>query len=176
MINLLPPKEKQELVNDQKIKILFTIAVLTTFCLIFLWLSFKITEIYIVSQAEIQNYFLISQAKKIEQLNKIKEKTFQINDTFAKINKIYNSQILVSSALVNLSHLLGNDSSLKSFSFDKSKNTVMVSGTIKNLASLNKLREDFYNSRNFSNVNFTIGTYTPYQPIEFSISFSILSN
>lgn len=129
-------------------------------------------EIYVVGRAEIQSSFSIAQESKSEQLNKIKEKTAQINETFARINKIYNSQIVVSNILIDLSKLLGFDSSLKSFYFDKNKNVVTISGTIRNLTSLNKLREDFYNSRNFSKADFTIGTYAPYQPIEFSITFS----
>lgn len=129
-------------------------------------------EIYVVSRAEVQSSFSIAQGNKLDQLNKIKEKTAQINETFSKINKIYHSQIVVSDILINLSKLLGGDSSLKSFHFDKSKNAATVSGTIRNLTSLNKLREDFYNNQNFSNADFTIGTYAPYQPIEFSITFS----
>lgn len=172
MINLLPPKEKQELAYAKKTRILINIVVLITFCFISLWLIFKTAEIYVVGQSEIQKSFLTAQENKSEQLNKIKEKTAQINETFAKINKIYNSQIVVSNILIDLSKLLGADSSLKSFYFDKNKNIVTISGKIRNLRSLNKLREDFHNSRNFSNADFTIGTYAPYQPIEFSITFS----
>ncbi len=173
MINLLPPEEKTEIRLIKRTKTVLVLGILLTICLTSFWMVLKIAQIRIQEKTEVQNSLIKFEQNKSFQLEEIKSKIKEINDVILRINKFYKQQIAVFDVLSKTSKMLGSDVFLKTFNFDNSKKTVSFSGTIKKLASLNKMREDFYNSQEFLNMDFSIGTYVPYQDIEFKVTFSL---
>lgn len=171
MINLLPPQEKRRLYWERQLKIVVIIEVLIISCLLVLWLSFLAVKINIKTQKEIAENALNLEESKVKQINEIKNEIKDINQTFRKVNQIYENQVLVSDILFEIMKLLPQDAYLESFVFENKK--IQIIGKIQSLESLNQLKEKLKREESFKDVEFSIGSYVPGKEIEFRTKITL---
>jgi Tfp pilus assembly protein PilN len=171
MINLLPPKEREKVIWEKKLRLVFILGFLAIFCLLTLWLALSAIKIHINSQKEAQIILTEIEKNKSSQLQELRRRIQKINQTLTKINKFYDDQILTSELLERVSNLLPRDVYLETFVFDKSKGEVRFSGTVRTLESLNRLREKLQKEDGFEDIDFSIATYVPSENIDFKVKF-----
>jgi len=172
MINLLPPEQKKELKNQEKLKILIHVGVLiSTF---FLWLSmlFFAINIFLDGQLEAKKVVFNSQLQSLdlETEKKILEKNKLLNEIF----KFENEKRDFSSVLKRIFDNLPEKVELKSISLEKTKEEKVQA----HLTCFVPTREDLINlkevlNREFEKVSFPPEIWFKEKDIDFTVSFVI---
>ena len=170
MINLLPPQQKQELLYEQKYKMLLIISLVLLVFIISLSLSFFSVKTYIAGRAQ-------SEKISVPVPDKDLEEDLQIaNQKLKKLELFYIGQTEFSQFLEKISEILPQDIYLTSVSLiaaDKKKAKVSLRGLSKTRELLFQLKKQLESDANFKDINFPPSNWVKAENISFSISFQM---
>jgi hypothetical protein len=180
MINLLPEKEKRELVLEENKKIAL---IFVFFILVFL-ISFNLILLSIKANIEsnlvIQRTQLFHKEREFQEIDisDLQEKINKANFIFSKLKYFYHNQIDLVNIFEQLSKAMPEEIYLQSFSFQLKEEEeflaeVSLSGFAKTQRSLFEFRKDLKEIEDFSDVYFPLSSWVKLKDIEFSSRFKI---
>jgi len=181
MINLLPPIEKQNLLEEEKWKMILIIALIVFIFFISLILIFLSIKISISSQVETQEVAL-SQVEK--EFNKTEIQNFQkeinqTNQTLLKLNTFYQEKTNLTEFLEKISNLLPESLLLTQISIspiekEKNKFQISLSGQAPFVENLLDFRENLKAESQFSQIYFPPSIWVETKDIDFNINFQAI--
>lgn len=176
LINLLPNQQKEELLQEEKFKIILILGITFLFFLISLILVFLSIKIYISSQIEAQKIILLEEKKRFEESeNQFLQKKLEfLNKEFLKLNSFYQNQINLTEILDKISLLLPLGISLDSFSFSTENYQISLTGFSATRNNLLQFKENLEKEKIFTQVYFPPSSWLKLTDINFSVSFKIV--
>lgn len=181
MINLLPPREKENLLNEEKWKLVLTIELAVFSFLISLALIFISINISVASQAEYQQTLL---AQREMELQKAETKTFKaelssINDLLSKLNVFYQQRAVLGGSFSKISLMIPDEISIEQISImpfkkDEKKFQVSISGNAPLVENLIEFRQNLSKNPDISQISFPSSVLVEAEDIDFSITFQMI--
>jgi Tfp pilus assembly protein PilN len=173
LTNLLPPKNKAELFEEE-IKNL--IIILGTLFLIFLFsLSLILFGVqnYISGRVDLEKMTVDFEKKRIEdsEIQNLRAKIISLNQSLSQLNSFYQEQKKLAEVLNKISEILPPQMYLTNFSYQKELNQVSLSGFSPTQEILNDFRKDL--EKKFSDVHFPPQNWVELTDIDFQATFKI---
>jgi Tfp pilus assembly protein PilN len=174
MINLLPKKEKEELIFEEKKKISLILGIQIFVFLISLLLVLFSINIYILSQVSFQKIIFSQEEKRFEESEAkiFQEKLKFLNQEISNLSSFYKNQLSLTENLDKISGILPSGIYLTSFSFNTDTSQISLSGSALNRETLLKFKENLEKEKKFSQIYFLPNSWL--DPTEFSVNLKIL--
>jgi len=119
MINLLPPQQKEELLEEKKYNLVLILGILFLIFLISLILILFSIKIFISGEVEAQKILFLEEEKKFKesQIQNLEEKINASNQTLSKLNLFYQNQLNLTEILEKISETLPSGTYLTNLNF-----------------------------------------------------------
>jgi Tfp pilus assembly protein PilN len=172
MINFLPPKQKEELLKEERFKLVLILGIIVFANLIsFLLILFSI-KIFLASQLEIQKIFMADREKELKasQVEELEKKIEGYNLNFSKLSSFYRSQIKFPDILEKISKNLPAEAYLTSFNF--ASNKISLSGFCPDRERLLEFKDNLEEEESFKEIYFPPQNWVEKTDINFSVNFS----
>ncbi|MDO8424781.1 MAG: PilN domain-containing protein [bacterium] len=172
MINLLPPEQKEELLKEDKLKIILILESVILFIFISQGLLFFLIKNYILADLEIQKIYSKEREEelKVPVIKELEDKIKLSGQAFTRLNSFYQSQVDVAAVLEKISTKLPKEVYLTSLNFDPNSSKASLTGFAPTREKLLIFRENLENEKAFSEIYFPPGNWV--NPVE--INFNIV--
>jgi Tfp pilus assembly protein PilN len=175
MINLLPPKEKKDLLLREQKNIVFSLEILFLAFLISLSLILLAIKIWFAKDLEIQQLFLEEKKKEVLLQKDFEEKIINLNQTLLNLKSFYQKQISLTQVLEKISHLLPRGIYLTNFNFNlkEKEGQITLTGFCQDRETLLSFKKILEENGSFSEVYFPPENWVKPTDINFVVSFKI---
>lgn len=173
MINLLPPQQKQELLGEERFKLILILEILFLVFLILLSLILLSIKIYISGQSDFQKILANLGEKELSQSKALKEKLNSINQDLSKIDSFYERQFNLTEFLERISKIIPEEIYLKSFSYQKDTSQITISGFSPTVEVLVDFKESLEKQEDFKEIHFPSDVWIKLVDIDFDLTFKI---
>lgn len=181
MINLLPPKQKEEILDEKKFRIILILEILVLAFLISLFLMMLSVKIYITGQAASQK--ILADLEK-EQFEKSEIKDFEkeinsLNQEILRLNSFYQNQYRWSDLLENLSAVVPQGGYLNTISLnplpkeEEKLAEVSLSGFSPTREALSDFKKRLETNSYFKEVSFPASNWVKSKDIDFSATLKV---
>lgn len=172
-INLLPPKAKTELFEEEIKRLITILGGLIVFFLISLTLILLSTEIYISAQVSSKQTQLDMQEGqlRVPEIQDLKEKITKANQNLSKLDSFYEGQIKLGEIFEKISEILLPNMYLVTFSYQKEDLQVSLSGYAPNRENLLEFKKNL--EKEFPNPYFPPQNWIKSIDIDFQVNFKI---
>jgi len=175
MINILPPKEKETLRNEENKKIILIIGILISVLLICLIFILTSIEIFISGRVEAER--IINESEKEEsEVSEIKyfsEKINLANKAFSDLNSFYKNQIKSVEVFSEISETIPEGIYITIFSYQKDISRISLSGFSSSRDSLLQFQRNLEQKEYFKDIYFPPSTWIKSENINFNLFFNI---
>lgn len=174
MINLLPPKYKEDLKSEENLTLVFILEILfLSFFLCLALILFSI-KIHIAGTVEVQKIFFESKNKDKEfsQFKSVEAELNSINKTLTQLDSFYKEQFPLPNFLERISKLLPPGIYLTSFSYQEGKK-INLSGFSPTVEQLLEFKNILEKQTDFKEVEFPTAVWLQLENIDFNTSFKI---
>lgn len=177
MINLLPPEQKEELREEEKLKLVFIFGTISLAFLISLSLILFLINISILTEVGIQKIYLAEREREL-QMSKIQEfkgVIEELNSTFSDLNYFYQNQFDITEILLNISETLPSGTYLTNLglNLENGKFKVDISGFCPTREVLLTLKTNLENEGAFSEVYFPPSNWVEPSDINFTVNLVV---
>ena len=119
MINLLPPQQKEELLEEEKYNLVLILGILFLIFLVSLILILFSIKIFISGETDVQRILLSAEEKRFKesQIQNLEEKIDASNQTLSKLNLFYQNQLNLTETLEKISGTLPPGTYLTNLNF-----------------------------------------------------------
>ncbi len=180
MINLLPLKEKEGLIEEEKWKIVLVLGVLILFFLFSLFLILFSIKIHISERTAVQKILLEQKEAELKtpQMLPLKEKIKQSNLILAELKSFYQQQPYLTEVIERISKALPQGVNLTNLSLisrfpEKKELEGRLLGFSPSREVLVKFKENLEKDNNFKNVYFPPINWVKPIDIDFTVTFQI---
>lgn len=181
MINLLPPQQKEEIREEEKLKMILIFGILLLSLSISFCLILSLVKISISTQIETKKISFNQEEKEFQGTKdqELEEKIKSLNATLLKLDAFYGRQFDLTQTLEEISGLLPSDAYLTNLSFNpirdggKLRARIFLSGFAKSREILLSFRENLENDKNFSEIDFPPENWVKPADINFSVNFKV---
>ena len=174
MINLLPPIEKQKILNEKKLKQIIIFNLTFLFSLICLTLILVSIQINLDAQLTFKQAILEQKQEEFES-SKAKELEQEIifyNRVLADIRSFNQENFFVSDILAELSKAMPAGTSLFNLSFQKQGKEISLSGMASTREDLLVLKQNLEENENFQEIYFPASNWINPVDINFLVKFT----
>ena len=172
MINLLPPKYKEELKREENFNLVFILEILFLAFAISLTLILFSIKISLAGLIEEQKIFYETKDKEFSQLKPVEAELNSINKTLAEADSFYKEQFELTDFLERISKLLPPGIYLTSFSYQEGKK-INLSGFSPTVEQLLEFKNILEKQTDFKEIVFPTTVWLQLKNIDFNISFKI---
>lgn len=184
-VNLLPEKEKKEIIFERNRKILLTLIILFLISSVFLFFLLFSFKIYLSSQVKAQDRIILDKQKEINlssQFQDFKQVIQEANNELKNIQNFYKEQILITPILEKISELVPSSIYFTKFStnwpdaFEKDPNYLIklsIQGYAKNREDLFLFQKALKQSEYFEKVNVSLQSWLEPEDVNFYIDIKI---
>jgi len=180
MINLLPPKEKEEILQEENWKLLMILGTLLLFFLISLLLILFSIKIFVTGEVEAQKILFAEREKEFKntQMQNLQNNLTAFNKKLSQLDSFYQNQSYSSEILEEISKTLPPGVYLNNLSIvpqgGKEGGFVCnLSGFSPDRQTLLDLKESLEKEKNFQEVYFPSSNWVKPADINFTISFKV---
>ncbi|MCK4454297.1 PilN domain-containing protein [Candidatus Parcubacteria bacterium] len=182
MINLLPPKNKKELLREEQYKIVLILGIFVLLFLVSLSLILFSIKIYVSSQLEVEKEFIERSRKAMEfsEIERLETKIRCLNKDILELELFYQNQISLIEILEELSFVLPSGVYLKTISINSSKEKdskflVSLSGFSPTRELLSEFKTNLEEKKELfkGKIDFPSATWTKPIDIDFSLNLKI---
>ena len=177
MINLLPPHQKEEILEQQRLRLALILGIVFLSFFVSLFLILFLVRNYISSDLETQRINTEERRKEIA-LNKDLEKEItETNILLSDLTSFYEKNLDSTKVLEKINVILPSETYLRSYSLGFSKKekeeiiSVSLSGYCQNRDTLVKFKESLEAEEAFTEVNFSTESWV--KPTEFKVNFRV---
>ena len=174
-MNLLPPKQKQELLLEEKFRIVLILGIIiTAFLISFIFILISI-KIFISAEAEIQKINLAQKEQESGNatFQEIENKIITANAVFSQLADFYHKQRDNVVIFKEIFDALPSGVYLTNLSFNSANSQFSIAGFSPSRELLLKLKENLEKENNFSAVYFPPTNWIEPVDINFSLNFKI---
>lgn len=177
MINLLPPRQKKELQEEENWKVVFLIETFLFLFFILLSLNFLSVRNFISGEAEVQQILLDQRESELAnpRAQVLRKNLTDFNQTLSQLNSFYKNQLKFSYVLEEIAKTVTSGVSLSSLNLAKKDKGMICSlrGFAEDRNSLLKFKENLEKNEIFSDVFFPQGSWVEPSDIDFTLNFKI---
>lgn len=175
MINLLPPQQKEELKQEENLKLVLTMGIIVLAFLICLFLILFLIKTSFLADLEVQELYLIEKEKKLAspEIKQLTEEIRYYNLTLFQLETFYQSQPHLTSTLEKISYTLPPGIYLTSLQFSPDTSQFSLAGFSPSRKMLVQFRENLEKTEAIKEISFPPGTWIPLNDIDFSVTFKI---
>jgi len=180
MINLLPPKEKEEILKEENWKLLMILGMILLFFLISLLLILFSIKIFIVGEVEAQKIIFAEREKEFKstQMQNLQNNLTAFNKKLSQLDSFYQNQSNFSEILEEISKTLPsgvylNNLSIVSQGGKNEGSGCSISGFSPSRQILLILKDNLEKEKNFQEVYFPPSNWVKPADINFTINFKI---
>lgn len=175
MINLLPIQQKEELILEEKFKLVLILGIIILVSIISLVLILFSIKISILGALEIQKIYLEQKEKelKIAKIQELEEKIKDLNFTLSNLNSFYQSQIDLTEILEKISKILPENTYLTSLNFNSSLSQFSLSGFSPDRETLLQFKGNLEREEKFEQIYFPPTVWVTPTDINFSVTFKL---
>jgi len=173
MINLLPPKYKEELKREENFNLLFILEILFLAFSISLTLVLFSIKFHLAGVVEEQKIFYEGKNKEFSQLKSVESELNSINKTLVKVDSFYKEQFELTDFLERISKFLPPGIYLTSFSYEEGEKKINLSGFSSTVKQLLEFKNILEKQSDFKEVVFPTTVWLQLKDIDFNISFKI---
>jgi Tfp pilus assembly protein PilN len=172
LINLLPPRQKEEIIEERKWKTFFILGILSLVFLFSLVLVFLAIEINIRGEAKSMEIIIASEEKELEtsEIKTLGEKIKLFNDDLAELNDFYGKQRSSAGPLLDIASLLPGGVYLTNISLGDG---IFLSGRSGTRDDLVAFKKNLESNQSFSGINFPSSSWAKSKDIDFTVSFKV---
>lgn len=176
MINLLPISEKQNLLMEERWKLILILGLIILLFLVSLILIFLAINIYISGQIETQEFILSQKETEKTEIQNFQKEINQTNQTLLRLDSFYQQEANLTGFLGKIADLLPVDVFLNEISINPDKKEtnkfqVSISGRALLIENLIELRENLKKENNFSQIYFPPSIWVETRDVDFNINF-----
>lgn len=168
MINLLPPQQKKELIQEENYKLTLILGFLVLVSLICLALILFSITFYLEGEIKLQKIQTELKKEEFSQFQPLQDKLSFFNRNLSKLDTFYKSQINLTPLLERFSEILPPGVYLTSFSYQKETFQISISGFAPTRADLFELRKNLKEKKEFGKVYFPLTVWTVPEGINFT--------
>lgn len=178
MINLLPPSQKEELLEEKKLKLVLILGIVILGFLASLSLFLFAIKISVSSKLQIQkNLFdLKAEELQIAQNQELEGEIKSYNQILSRLDSFYKDGLDISNVLEKISSFLPEGVYLKSLDFDFSNNKILITGFSPTREKLLEFKKNLEKTNDFAEINFPTLNWVEEFNINFSASFKLDDN
>lgn len=180
MINLLPPKEKEEILQEENWKLLMILGMFSLFFLISLLLILFSIKIFVTGEVDVQKILFAEQEKEFKntQMQNLQNNLTAFNKKLSQLDSFYQNQSNFSEILEEISKTLPPGVYLNNLSIipQGGKNEgskCSISGFSPSRQILLVLKDNLEKEKNFQEVYFSPANWVKPADINFTISFKV---
>lgn len=183
MLNLLPPQQKKEILEEERWKLVLVSMTVVSFCFAALIFILLLVDIVLLSNLEIQKINFNHQEKSpdVLQTEIMKSKLSEFNQTIFALEEFYQNQFTLIDTIKQLSDLLiSSDLYLTDFKFvalppqeDNSTGQISLTGFAAKREYLLSFKKNLEQSANFHGVNFPASNWVKPADINFTATFKV---
>ena len=175
MINLLPPIEKQKLLDEKKLKQIIIFDLVFLFSLICLTLILFSIQINLRAQFGLRQTILEQKQKEFEssKTKELEQEIIFFNRIFVDTNFFNQEKFLVSDILAELSKTIPAGISLTNLSFQKQNKEISFSGTALTREDLLVLKRNLEENESFQEIYFPASNWV--NPVDINFLVKVTS-
>ncbi len=175
MINLLPPKQKEELLAQEQFKIVLILGiVIISFLLSLVLILFSIKTL-IWTDLQIQRIFIEQKEKELKspKIQGLEEKIKEYNLTLLKLNNFYQSQKNLTTILEKIPRILPDKTYLTTLNFNYDNLGISLSGFSPSREILLELKKNLEGAEDFKEIDFPPTNWVEPININFTVTFKL---
>jgi len=178
MINLLPPRYKIEIKEEDGLRMAIILEFLFLVFLVSLALILLSIKIYLQSQLDSFKISASFQEKSSQnsEVQNLRNKVVAANQNIAKLDSFYQNQVSSVDILREISKLIPEGIYLKTLTWQKESEQVGLTGFSPTRELLFTLNSNLAAAKDFSNVIFSQDSWLDPKDIDFSVNFKINKN
>ena len=171
--SLLPPQQKEELLEEEKYSLVLTLGILFLIFLISLILILFSIKIFISGETEVQRILLSAEEKRFKesQIQNLEEKINASNQTLSKLNLFYQNQLNLTETLEKISGTLPPGTYLTTLNFNLAQ--ISLSGFSPTREILLEFKENLEKEKIFGEIYFPPSNWVKPIDIDFLVNFKI---
>lgn len=173
MINLLPPKYKEDLRSEENLNLVFILEIFFLAFFLSLALVLFSIKIHIAGVIETQKIFFESKNKEFSQVKLVESEINSINKELSNLDSFYKEQFDLTDFLERISALLPPGLYLNSFSYQKEGHQINLSGFSSTVETLLDFKNNLEKQSDFKEVNFPTAVWLESVNIDFNTSLKI---
>ncbi len=180
MINLLPPKEKEEILQEENWKLFMILGMILLFFLISLLLILFSIKIFIAGEVEAQKILFVEREKEFKntQMQNLQNNLTAFNKKLSQLDSFYQNQSNFSEILEEISKTLPPEVYLDNLSIipqggENEGFKCSISGFSPSRQILLILKDNLEKEKNFQEVYFSPSNWVKPTDINFTISFKV---
>lgn len=177
MINLLPPQNKEELLQEERWKVVMILGI--NLLVIFVCFSLILYTINIFLSAEINSQKIIYEQRekefKIPQMQFLQQNLITFNETISQLDFFYQGRFKTTKILEEISQILPSGIYLTNLSINRDEKTIecALAGFSPTREVLLKFKENLEKRENFQEVYFPLASWAKPTNINFTVNFNI---
>jgi len=184
MINLLPPQQKEELREEENLKLILILGIVFVGFLISLFLILSFIKIYLSNSLVVQKLFLEEKEKEASLNKDFEEKIKSYNQNLLKLGSFYENQLNLTEVFEKISQILPSGTYLTDFSFNlvqeaekkgKGLPQISLTGFCPSREILMEFKESLEKEEKFKDVSFPPENWVRPNDINFRAIFQIKS-
>lgn len=175
MTNLLPLKEKKELLTRKTQKIIIIFIFLFSLFLLSLILSLLAIKFYVASENFLQKTLFETAKQELESPKNqaLREEIVSLNQDVSQILSFYQERINLTNVLEKITKAMPPNISLRSFSYEERTLLIKLTGFAPTREELALFRENLKKREEFSNISFPPQNWVKATDINFFVSLEL---
>jgi len=182
VINLLPPQQKEELLEEKKLKLVLILGITILAALFSLFLILFSVETSVKGEVGLQKVLIEQKDLQIPQNKILEERIKSLNLTLSELNSFYQREISLVDILETTSKTLPKRTYLNTFNFsrptkkedlEKYRGQISLSGYVPSRETLLELKKNLESQDSFSEVYFPPANWVTPTDIIFTVNFKV---
>jgi len=176
MINLLPPQQKEEFLQERKTKAVLILCSLLLIFLLLIAIFFSLVKIYLAAEIQEQRYLLQSADRLISdpKYAEFEKEINKANESIMLLNNFYAGQADIVQILEKVSDALPTGVSLTNFSYEKSNSQIIIQGKVGTRDNLLIFKKSLEEMKEVGNFYSPVSNLIKSSDIDFYFSFNLI--
>ncbi|MFH1451166.1 MAG: PilN domain-containing protein [bacterium] len=176
MLNLLPQKEKEALIQQEKRKIIFILEFLALIFLLFVILVLFALSVEIKGKLDGQEITIALEEERLEKekIEERKSKIASLNADILGLDSFYRQQFGLTEVLLRISDILPSGIYLTGISFQEEGRQIVLLGFSPNRDLLVEFKNRLEEEENFRDVYFPSSTWIKQKDIDFQLNLKVI--
>lgn len=175
MINLLPPEQKKELLEEERLRIILILGTVIIAFLICLTLILLALRISFSADFQLEESYFKEKERELEVINiqELEQKIKDYNLSLSKLENFYKNQFHLTEILEKIFVTVPDNSYLTSIGFDAQTLTISLNGFSPDRQTLLQFKENLEKSNLFKEVDFPQNNWLESVNINFSAALIV---
>ena len=175
MINLLPSQQKEELLQEEKLRIVLIISVIVFVSAVYVFLILFAIKIYVKGELDAQSNISLTQEERLKnpEIQGLQKNIVYANEMILESRLFYSKQPRLAWIFEQLDAVLPQDMHLNRASWQKESGQMNIAGFSPSRDTLFELKNALEDNENFEEVDFPSINWVKPRDIDFQVVFKV---